>query len=197
MGDLLKGGDAVYLFVLLFLPGFISVKVYGELVATHRPDFSKDFFTAVSYSMLNFAFFLPFLLWFRTLLLGSFPALLAASYLVLLIAPAFWPWLYVQACTKRWLPFLNQAIQEKPWDYFFAKRQPVWVVATLTDGRKLGGFYAGDSYASAFPNDEQLYIQQQWLLGEDDEFIKPIEQSAGFLVDASKLKSLEFYEFIE
>lgn len=65
----------------------------------------------------------------------------------------------------------------------------------MNDGNTVGGFYAGDSYASSYPSEEQIYIQQQWLLGENDEFIKPVDQSAGVLLNARDVKTFEFYEF--
>jgi hypothetical protein len=43
------------LFLIFFIPGFITLKVYDLLVSAEAPDFSKSLFDAVAYSSLNFA----------------------------------------------------------------------------------------------------------------------------------------------
>jgi hypothetical protein len=194
MGELLKGGNAVLWFVVLFLPGFLSAEVYGMMVASERPDFSKDFYQAVAFSILNFAAFAPLIYWmFTAKLFGELWVAWVTTYLVLIVAPIGWAFLMKWLRDQPWTPFLF--CDNKAWDYFFAHKEPVWVVAHMNDGNTVGGFYAGDSYASSYPSEEQIYIQQQWLLGENDEFIKPVDQSAGVLLNARDVKTFEFYEF--
>lgn len=194
MGELLKGGNAVFWFVVLFLPGFLSAEVYGMMVASERPDFSKDFYKAVAFSILNFAVFAPILYgmnnaeWFNHLWV-----VWVTTYVVFIAAPIGWAFLMKWLRDANWTPFLS--CDNKAWDYFFRRREPVWVVACLNDGTKVGGFFAGQSYASSYPSEEQIYIQQQWMLGEDDEFLKPVDQSEGVLLNGRDIKTLEFYEF--
>ena len=47
--------DKLTLFLIFFLPGFISMKVYGLMVPGEPRDFSKSVLEAISYSTLNFA----------------------------------------------------------------------------------------------------------------------------------------------
>lgn len=53
--------DALILFILFFVPGFISLKIYDLLIAKEQRDFSKSCFDAVGYSAVNFAFFIQLL----------------------------------------------------------------------------------------------------------------------------------------
>jgi len=46
--------EKIILFLALFMPGFISIKVYDLLVATKRRDFSNSVLEAIGYSVLNF-----------------------------------------------------------------------------------------------------------------------------------------------
>ena len=194
MGELLQGGNAVFWFVILFLPGFLSAEVYGMMVASERPDFSKDFYKAVAFSILNFAVFAPIVYgmfiakWFDQLLVAW-----VTTYVVLIAAPIGWALLMKWLRDQPWTPFLSS--NNKAWDYFFARKKPVWVVAHMNDGRTVGGLYSGDSYASSYPSEEQVYIETQWLLGEDDEFIGAIDESAGVLLNARDIKTLEFYKY--
>lgn len=197
LDSLLNGGSSVFWFVVLFLPGFISRKVYSLMVATERPDFSKDFFETVAFGVLNFAVFLPFLLVFNHYaLLTNLWVLFPTAWIVLVVAPVFWAWLVVKVSREGWWIFPVMSLEPKAWDYFFSRGRPVWVVATLHDGTKVGGFYASDSYASAFPNEEQLYLQQQWLLDGDDAFLEPVDQTDGVIVNARDVKTFEFYEYV-
>jgi hypothetical protein len=47
------------LFLVFFVPGFLSLKVYDLLVPGERRDFSRAAFDAVAYSALNFGVLLP------------------------------------------------------------------------------------------------------------------------------------------
>lgn len=194
LGELLKGGSNVLWFIVLFLPGFLSAEVYMMMVASERPDFSKDFFKAVAFSILNFAVFAPLVYGMNRM--GWFAELWvvwATTYVVLIVAPIAWAFLMKWLRDQSWTPFL--ASHNKGWDYFFSREQAVWVVAQLNDGERVGGFFGGQSYASSFPCEEQLYIQQVWLLGEDDEFLKAVDESAGVLLNARDIKTLEFYKY--
>lgn len=191
---MLKGGDALFWFIVLFLPGFLSAEVYGMMVASERPDFSKDFYEAVAFSILNFAIFAPVLYamnkvgWF-----GQVWVVWLTTYIVLIAAPIGWAFLVKWLRQRPWTPFLS--CHNKAWDYFFARKEPVWVVAYLNDGTKVGGFYAGESYASSFPSPEQVYIQQEWVLDEKDTFLREVNGSGGVLLNGGDIKRLVFYRF--
>ena len=47
--------EKIILFLALFMPGFISIKVYELIVATKHREFSKSILEAIGYSVLNFA----------------------------------------------------------------------------------------------------------------------------------------------
>lgn len=52
-------GNSLLLFLIFFIPGFVSFKIYDLLVPGERRDFSKSAFDAIAYSALNFAILLP------------------------------------------------------------------------------------------------------------------------------------------
>ena len=47
--------DKLILFLLFFIPGFISTKVYNLLYPSEQKDFSAFLLEAIGYSSLNFA----------------------------------------------------------------------------------------------------------------------------------------------
>src|SRR5437879_282533 len=152
--------DKLTLFLIFFLPGFISMKVYDLLVPGEARDFSKSLFEAVAYSTLNFAV----LFWLIALIhTGNFYRQHPVSYflavmLIMIAVPAFWPFAFLKLSS--WQPLARRFIHpiRKPWDYVFGKRDPYWVIVHLRDGRRIGGRYDTESFASSSPAEEQLYL---------------------------------------
>lgn len=188
--------DRLLLFLIFFIPGFISVKVYGLLVPSERTDFSKSLFETIGYSALNFAalswliilihsadFYLQHPLWYFTFLL-----------LIMFLAPILWPILFLRLCS--WSPLAKHVTHPipKPWDYVFGKREPFWIILHLKDGRKVGGRFDGNSFASSYPAEEQIYLEELWELDDKGRFIKPIERSKGIIISGSQLSSVEFFQ---
>ena len=90
MEKLFETQGTLALFLIFFIPGFISLKVYDLLVPGERRDFSKSLFDAVAYSSLNFVA----LLWLIGIVRsGSLPPWLwyAAMFVLLIGMPAAWP----------------------------------------------------------------------------------------------------------
>lgn len=61
----------------------------------------------------------------------------------------------------------------------------------MSDGTKIGGVFSTKSYASSFPLDEQIYLEQVWELVNDD-FIMPVENSKGIIILGKNISSIEF-----
>ena len=111
------------------------------------------------------------------------PKLFAISvFLIILVFPAVLAWLYVKLINWGWVAKRIVHPIKRPWDWFFSKRQPVWIIVTLKDGRKIGGIYSDNSYASSFPASEQLYLEKTWRLDGEGRFMEPIEESKGILI---------------
>ncbi len=94
--------DKLLLFLVLFVPGFISMRVYDLLIPGERRDFSNCLFEAIGYSALNFAA----LSWFIVLVHSAgFPAAHPVWYglslaFILFVAPALWPWVCGSSCVR-------------------------------------------------------------------------------------------------
>lgn len=190
--------DTLLLFLTVFLPGFISLKVWDLLVPNERRDSSKALFDALAYSTLNFAFlawvYLPELSQPSALLqspLVAVPKLLLAF----LVAPILWPILLRWLLTSRWLARFVVSPIKRPWDYVFGRREPYWIIVHLKDGRAVGGRYGGSSFASSYPVPEQIYLQEIWHLDDDLRFMHPIQHSKGALFFKDEIRAIEFFEY--
>ena len=194
--DILKDGNIV-LFLVLFIPGFISVKVYDLLIPSARRDFSKSLYEVFGFSFLNFAALSWLIIPIHT---GNFFASHKIEYSILifiifLVAPALWPILYIKLSS--WGPTTKHVRNpfEKPWDYVFAKRESYWVIVNLRNGQKVGGRFGEKSFASSYPAKEQIYLEEVWELDEKGKFLHPIKRSRGAIILSDKdILSLEFFK---
>lgn len=152
----------LWLFLIFLIPGFVSIKIYGLLIASGNRDFSKSMIEVIAFSAINFAL----LSWLICPILyfdvyNVHPIVFAfLSFLILFIFPGLWPIVYVWLVKQKWLA--NHIIQpiKRPWDWFFSQKDSLWVVVTLKDGRKIGGVFSDKSYASSFPLPEQMISKQ-------------------------------------
>jgi hypothetical protein len=193
MERLFENQQTLAVFLIFFVPGFISLKIYDLFVASERRDFNKSVLDAVAYSALNFAVLFPLIAAMRS---GHLPSFwwYASAFLVLLICPAAWPVILLRM--RNW-PFFRQRLRNpnaRAWDSFFAGAKSYWVIVHLNDGRRIGGVYGVNSFSSNSPAEPEIYLEQVWELDEDGAFIKRIEATAGILIWGETILALEFFE---
>lgn len=188
--------DKLTLFVLFFLPGFISMKVYDLIVAGESRDFSKSIFEAVAYSTLNFGalFWLIVIVQTNDFHHRHFALYSLAVALIMVFAPACWPFLFVRLSTWSFLSRHLVHPIRKPWDYIFRRHNSFWIVIHLRDGSRIGGRFGPRSFASSDPADEQIYLEETWVLDTDGRFLKPIERSRGIVVMKDEMRAVELFE---
>jgi hypothetical protein len=193
--DKLQQLNNLFLILVFFFPGFISLKVYDLLVPNEKRNFSNDFLDAVSYSLLNLGL-LIFLLapaiyfkWYENIWIFC-----SLVFMTLVACPVLWPVLLRKIHTTKIYGKLFGSPIKRSWDWFFSKKESLWVVAHLKDGRKIGGVFAKNSHASSFPIKEQIYLEVVWKLNEQGGFENPAESSKGIILLGDEILSLEFFE---
>ena len=135
--------DEFLLFLLFFVPGFISIKVFDLLVPAERRNFQSTVSEAIGYSALNFAVLSPLIV-VAAYGLGIFSTLwgqLAAVYVILLRAPVIWPLLFIRVIQPRFPRVFANPVP-KPWDVVFRRGGESWIIVHLTDGRRIGARFA-------------------------------------------------------
>lgn len=178
--------DKLFFFILLFLPGFVFIKTYSQVVVNKNHDFSKEWYEAVAWGCIfsGTTYFIHHLIPFDIIwILGT------------LVAPFASPFIIKMALTH---PFIaNYVISPVPtsWDYVFGGRKPYWVILHLKDGRNIGGVYGENSFTSSFPNSQDIYLEEVWQLNENNFFINPIERTNGILMKMEEIASIEFFEY--
>jgi len=189
--------EKLELFLIFFIPGFISVKVYDLLIPKERRDFSSSIYEIVGYSALNFAAlsWLIFLILTESFYINHKFYYSLSLFFVMFVAPAMWPFVFLKL--SEWDPIAKRIVHPvgKPWDFVFEKRESLWVIIHLKDGKKIGGKFFENSFASSYPFEEQIYLEEIWELDEKgEEFIRPIERSKGMIILGEEISGIEFFE---
>ncbi|MDN8617139.1 DUF6338 family protein [Variovorax ginsengisoli] len=191
--------DKLVLFLVFVIPGFLSLKTYAMLGLRAPRDSSQQLVDAIAFSCINYALLAwPILMVESSDWRNQYPRGYVAFYAaVVLVAPVLWGlvWMLLRKTNlaQRFLPHPL----EKPWDFVFGQRRHYWIIATLRDGRKIAGKYAGGSFSSAAPAPEQLYLEEAWKLNEGGGFERALIDTAGVLILGPDIASIEFFHVRE
>lgn len=187
--------DKIILFILFFVPGFISMKVYRLLIASGNTDFSHSINEVIAFSSINYAFFswLIILIYKNDLYVNHLYWFLLACLFIIFIAPILWTILYYSLIRSKFLRKFIVSPFKEPWDFYFERKKSCWILVNLKSGERIGGVYSDKSYSSAFPYKYQLYLEELWEIDADGYFIEPKNRTNGILIFGEDIKSVEFY----
>ena len=185
------------LFVAFVIPGFVSLKAYELLFLCSPKDTASQLIDAIAYSCLNYAILFSAIYYVNVYKIETLYPILFVFFclIVLFIAPILWVCLLRVVRRSSFLQKWLTHPTEKPWDFVFGVRNPYWIIVTMKDGKKLGGKYGYNSFSSSGPSNEQLYIEETWILNSDGGFERPKEMSAGTLIVSADIESIEFFHW--
>ena len=69
-----------------------------------------------------------------------------------------------------------------------------WVLVTLKDGTRFGGFYGAQSFTSSSPDERDMYIQWVYDIDEDGTWSVPDSEN-GLLIAAGEIRTIEFLPY--
>jgi hypothetical protein len=195
--EFFKDQAAIVTFVVLFIPGFVSTRVFDLLVPGHQRDYGKAIYEVVGYSFVTYAIWSPALL---PIYLGYQPPLwvaVALAAMILLVTPAALPLLYLTA-VRRWLA--SKVVDPCPsaWDWSFSKNPTAMLLVHLRDGRKVGGTWDRTAFSSSYPVPPDLYLSEAWNVNQDTgTFESRVQNSRGLFLLGSDIEMLEFFNLDE
>ncbi len=186
--------NKLVVFIAFVVPGFISLKIYQLLCPGPVKDSSQQIVDAVSYSCINYALLLWPIIQIESYpeFKRSYPAWYAAFYvLVVLVAPFCWALVFRKLRETKFVQKSLPHPTARPWDFVFHQKLPYWIVVTLKDKTKIGGLYSWKSFTSNAPEPESIYLEQCWHLDDAGDFIAAKVDTAGILVLASEIATVE------
>jgi hypothetical protein len=179
--ELLKQFDWAKLayFTLFALPGFISLQVWSLIVPTTERPLKDAIPAALGFGILNAVIGAPLLILAAPTNPWSLYALLVIT---LVIFPALWPFAVKQGL--QWLSAADLILKQahNGWDAAFIRREPLFVIVHLKDGRRIGGYFGYQSFAGLYPCSGHLYLETLWTLDEEGRFGIPVPDSRGIVL---------------
>lgn len=188
--------DKLFLFIAFVIPGFISLKFYQLLYPGVLRNASDQLVDAVAYSCVNYAL----LLWLILIVESSSLQVVHQNFyylfyaFVLFVAPIIWVLLWSWLRTRELFQKNAPHPVAKPWDFVFQQRKQYWVIVYLKSGEQIGGKFSTKSFASSAPADEQIYLEEVWLV-ENRVLQRAVKGSAGVLIGASEISHIEFLNY--
>lgn len=105
-----------------------------------------------------------------------------ALFLVVIGVPALWPILLLWMRRSSWISQHVPHPNSRAWDDVFGMQRTYWVIVHLKDGRRIGGVYSTNSFASSNPAQPEIYIEEVWNLDDTGKFVDPVQLTAGILI---------------
>jgi hypothetical protein len=183
------------IFLAFVWPGLLAVNVYRLVIPGPRLEWKDSitqglFFTGITY-LLTF----PLVLFLaQTEHLHAYPVrywLAAAT--VLLVAPVLLPFGWTRLLGRSWVRRMVQSPYPTAWDWYFLRRQPVFMLIHLNDGTLVGGYWGPDSYASSYPEHGDLYLSTVHTIDERGRFGAPIPATGGLLIRRDGYRYIEVF----
>lgn len=186
--------DSLVLFIVFAIPGFVASKTYEILVPSGE---SAKVVDAVAYSCMIYAVIgAPLYLiarsdWALNHLLWLSLLFAVVLFVVPVLGAVTWWYLRGGQLFQKFAPHPTS----NSWDFIFSKRKSYWIKVHTTDGKLYAGRYSSKSFASSTPAEEQIYLEESWLLNDKRGFERVKNRSAGVLLLKSAISAIEFFDF--
>ena len=193
--------ESLYLILGFIVPGFIVLFIRSQFVTGRDPSYSKAFLSYLTVSVVYYALVLPlldfvlsiqepyygkFVGWFVLILVG--PAMLGLLLGIITQKGLFYSLL--QRCG------LNPVhVMPTAWDWKFGSMNNQWVLVTLKDGTRFGGFCGTGSFMSSDPAERDIYIQWIYDIDEDDNWSPRGDN--GVLITSGEVRTIEFWPYYQ
>lgn len=188
--------DDFYRILGFLVPGLVVLFVRSQFVTGRRPPHSAAVLSYLTISVIYYALALP-LLHLALSTSGTWQSPLAWFSLIF-VGPAGLGLLLGLNVQKNWLRRVLQrwhlsVVHPIPtaWDWKFGRSGYEWVLVTLKNGTRFGGFCGPESFMSSDPNERDLYIQ--WVYEIDDEGQWSASDERGLFIAAGEVRTIEFW----
>lgn len=182
--------------VLIYLvPGVIIMVVRARFISGRLPATSNHFLYYLTVSLIYHGLAFPLL---GATVLEEPSRWILLGYLIVLPAvfggvlggTVWWN------SPRKWLSKIGVNLVhpvETAWDWKFAIAEPQWILVTLKDGSRFGGWLGEDSFISSRPSERDLYVERVYAISDEDGTWIETENST--YVSAAQIKTIEFWPY--
>lgn len=196
----LKSLENVYLVLMFIVPGLVAMFCRAQFLTGRVPPQAEAILPSLALSFIYYALVFP-IIDLVPVPKGKSVFGVMAWIGLLFIGPAAFGAVLGIGTQKgwgrnllRWLlrwPGVN-TVHQMPtaWDWKFNQMRPEWVLVTLKDGTKFGGWFGKGSFAASDGKDHDLYVQQVFDLDDDSCWS---DRGSSVLIAAGEIRTVEFF----
>ena len=193
--NLLNNLDWIILFSLIFIPGYLTRSLIAYKIPDDKHLLKDTVLETLVYGLLSF---LTVGIWSYKLYQWH---ILCCSFILGAISIFILPMLIAYGFIKVQKSSLFSKIfgpQEKSsWDYLFnhirSINKPVTLAVTLKNSDYIIGTCAGNSYATSYPNQQDLFLETIYEIKEEEVIIK--EGSEGLYISKDQINKIEIFDY--
>lgn len=208
--------EALLLLILFVGPGFLCARIVRAEIPSSFTGERNSIILSMIFSTLIHTILLPYTIHmlpniqeFITSLKQSnnnnnltidwwvFCWIVVVLFVAPLVVAFFLSWLWR---FERMQPFLSKlgisVTQTIPtaWDWvFLSQKDGCWLVAEMEDGSLVGGEYGAGSFASLSPHRTDIFLEREYYLDEDHNFLSVLPDTVGVWINAEKIKHIHLY----
>lgn len=181
MKELLDNIESIKMLVNYIMPGCIFVKVYNILVPCEEKKARDYIIEIILYSYINEIGY--------NVVIQEMLGIYLPMYFRILILPVILSVMVVYLSKNK----TRRKAMKKSWDFYFQFNYRCFILVHLNDNSMVGGLFSKQSFASAYPQNEDIYIQEVWEISNKGEFKNPIEDTLGVWISKENIKYVEFF----
>jgi len=197
--------------IIFIAPGFLADFLLGNWVPRAKRDSTEIVLTSLIFTMLSF---IPISLliiprWveadkqgYRTYAQANAIELTLVAVIALAVLPTVEAilvgnlarWTRFVVWIERWLG-IRIRLSPKAWDYLWGQNRNFYAIVTFADDSRVAGGWSRQSWASGFPNEEDIYFEVVYSLTEDGKLGAMVPYSAGMLLKRADIRSIELIDY--
>ena len=201
---------AITVAIVFLVPGFRADFLLGNWIPRAKREATEVVLTALLFTLVSF---IPLSLlvvpvWVQAdqegyrlyarahateLTFIAIGALIALPVAEALIVGNLLKWPRFVAWVERWLG-LRIRSSPKAWDFLWGQDRRFYAIVTFTDGDQIAGGWGRNSWASGFPNDEDIYFEVVYSL-KDGRLDAVVPHTAGLLLKRDDIRSIELIDY--
>jgi len=208
--------EALTLFLYFVVPGFVAIQVYDAIVPSERRNFGESVIQVVSYSLItNVLLFWTFPI-LSAINAPAFRSAQAWAYVLgnavfialsVFLVPSALALAVYNSRTGR-SGFFNRVLRRfgvqhvaldpmpTAWDKFFSRRDPCFIIFHMKNGDLIAGAFSTKSFASAYPAEQQVYVEQLLTIDKGTKTLGLMDHPLGQAGVIIKFEDCDYIETI-
>jgi hypothetical protein len=82
---------------------------------------------------------------------------------------------------------------QRGWDFYIRRNSEFWVLFHLKNGKMVGGYFGERSYASTYPQEPELYVEEVWRVDYAGKFVEMVTDTNGAVIRQAEWERVEFF----